>query len=61
MEKKYQSSGCDSEFEGELLWYTPALEIIIKLLDAAAESFIGMCTLFVFERPDTVLSSLLGI
>lgn len=30
-------SGCDSEFEGELAWYTPAFDIVDKLLDAAGD------------------------
>lgn len=33
----YMASGCDSEFEGELLWYGPAFDIIDKLIDAASD------------------------
>lgn len=31
------ASGCDSEFEGELVFYKPVLDIIEKLLDGASE------------------------
>jgi hypothetical protein len=31
---------CDSEFEGELAWYSPAFDIIDKLLDAAGDAVI---------------------
>jgi hypothetical protein len=30
--KIYMNSGCDSNFEGELEWYKPALKILNKLL-----------------------------
>lgn len=33
----YMASGCDSEFEGELVFYKPVLDIIEKLLDGASE------------------------
>eukprot|EP00804_Cyclotella_cryptica_P027852 CCRYP_020589-RB/>CCRYP_020589-RB protein AED:0.30 eAED:0.30 QI:0/0.66/0.5/1/0.66/0.75/4/244/451 len=36
----HMGSGCDSEFEGELAWYTPAFDIIDKLLDAAGDAVI---------------------
>ena len=33
----YMASGCDSEFEGELAFYQPALDIVEKLLENASD------------------------
>jgi hypothetical protein len=33
----YLSGGCDSEFEGEMLYYAPAFEIVDNLLAMAAD------------------------
>ena len=36
----HMTSGCDSEFEGELAWYKPAFDIIDNLLQAAGDAVI---------------------
>lgn len=36
----FMGSGCDSNFEGEMLWYQPAHEILSELLNEAGKSVI---------------------
>jgi hypothetical protein len=34
------STGCNSEFEGEIVWYQPSHAIVTKLLGAPADSIL---------------------
>jgi hypothetical protein len=36
----HMSTGCNSEFEGEIVWYQPVHAIVTKLLDTAADSIL---------------------
>jgi hypothetical protein len=44
----FMNSGCNSEFEGELEWYKPAIKVLNKLLEAAGNSVIEFINIPIF-------------